>query len=71
MEIRNSRGDVIFQFDGNLRKANLADADLSDAMLGGANLEGVVNMTIGPSFLNGLILRRKEWCVVPIEQSTS
>ena len=33
MEIKNSQGQIIFQCDGNFRKANLDDIDLSGAML--------------------------------------
>jgi uncharacterized protein YjbI with pentapeptide repeats len=42
MEIRNAQGELIFQTDDDLRKANLDDVDLSGAMLENANLEGVV-----------------------------
>jgi uncharacterized protein YjbI with pentapeptide repeats len=42
MEIKNSQGEIIFQCDGDFRKADLDDIDLSGAMLENANLEGVV-----------------------------
>ena len=42
VEIKNSKGEIIFRSDEDLRKVNLDDVNLSDANLENANLEGVV-----------------------------
>lgn len=40
-EIRNTKGEIIFESDEPLDRAYLEDRDLSDAMFENANLEGI------------------------------